>query len=84
MGAGQARVQYDGSNVSACQAMPLVSVPLKCRPVPTFSFEATPTKNRNADLSEFQPAPDTRQPGLSFAGHSGWAVIVTQLDEPGD
>jgi hypothetical protein len=31
-----------------------------------------------------QPAPNARQPGLSFARHASGAVIVAQLNEPGD
>src|SRR5262249_21779874 len=30
-----------------------------------------------------QPAPNARQPGLSFARHASRAVIVAQLNEPG-
>jgi hypothetical protein len=36
------------------------------------------------DLSVCQPAPDARQPGLPFARHASRAVIVAQLNEPGD
>jgi hypothetical protein len=36
-----------------------------------------------SNLSGFQPAPDARQPWLSFARHASRAVIVAQLEEPG-
>lgn len=36
------------------------------------------------DLSGYQPAPDARQPRLPFARHASRAVIVAQLNEPGD
>src|SRR5262249_28097115 len=34
-------------------------------------------------IFSYQPAPNARQPGLSFARHASRAVIVAQLNEPG-